>query len=229
MNRASQNALLKTLEEPPPNTFIILITDKVDMFLPTIRSRCQLVRFNTLPYDFVAEKLQQQGCDPSQAQYWARFCQGQLGPAIASAQSNNYAVKCEFVEKLAELDYPTLLLTAQWIIDRAKEHGQALLEANPLATAGQTTRVGQSFFLQVAAETFRSVLRSPVSQFADVDQPETIAHLAQKFFPKACAAAIDATCRAERLIDANVNATLIFESLMLDYLDAAAGVYATAG
>ncbi|MBN1436397.1 MAG: hypothetical protein JW936_04930 [Sedimentisphaerales bacterium] len=229
MNRASQNALLKTLEEPPPNTFIILITDKVDMFLPTIRSRCQLVRFNTLPYDFVAQKLQQHNCPADQAQYWARFCQGQLGPALALAQSDIYAVKCQFVEKLTQLDLPTLLLTAQWIIDTAKKHGEALLKTNPLATTGQTTRIAQAFFLQVAAETFRAVLRLHTGQADLLDQPQLIQCLTQKFSPKAAAAAIDATAHAQRLIDANVNATLIFESLMLDYLDAAAGIYATAG
>src|SRR5690606_31622066 len=43
-----QNAILKTLEEPPAGTIIILITSREEALLPTIRSRCQRVRFDSL-------------------------------------------------------------------------------------------------------------------------------------------------------------------------------------
>jgi len=49
MNKASSNAILKTLEEPPPGTVLILISHKPVMLLPTITSRCQIIRFT--PYD----------------------------------------------------------------------------------------------------------------------------------------------------------------------------------
>src|SRR2546421_9743273 len=45
MNDAATNALLKTLEEPPPTTYLFLITSRPDSLLPTIRSRCQTLRF----------------------------------------------------------------------------------------------------------------------------------------------------------------------------------------
>ena len=48
MKPAAQNALLKTLEEPAGRTLIILLTDQPDALLPTIRSRCQSVRFAPL-------------------------------------------------------------------------------------------------------------------------------------------------------------------------------------
>lgn len=48
MNTNSANSFLKTLEEPPGNAIIILITENADMLLPTIRSRCQLVHFAPL-------------------------------------------------------------------------------------------------------------------------------------------------------------------------------------
>lgn len=47
MNKNAANALLKTLEEPPKDTFIILITHRLSVLLPTIRSRCQIVSFAT--------------------------------------------------------------------------------------------------------------------------------------------------------------------------------------
>lgn len=45
MNKEAANAMLKTLEEPPPNTLIILITNRAHAVLPTIMSRCQILRF----------------------------------------------------------------------------------------------------------------------------------------------------------------------------------------
>src|SRR5439155_23785955 len=49
LNTQAQNAMLKTLEEPLGRTLIILLTDQPDVLLPTIRSRCQLLRFSPLP------------------------------------------------------------------------------------------------------------------------------------------------------------------------------------
>ena len=54
LNAAGQNAMLKTLEEPPEGTVIILVTSSEDRLLPTIRSRCQRIGFGPLPDDAVA-------------------------------------------------------------------------------------------------------------------------------------------------------------------------------
>src|SRR4051794_8192070 len=48
LNVEAQNALLKTLEEPPPASMFVLITDRPDVLLPTVRSRCQRLRFGPL-------------------------------------------------------------------------------------------------------------------------------------------------------------------------------------
>ena len=58
MNRAASNSLLKTLEEPSPNTLIILITSKPELLSATIRSRCQQVTFSTPENDIAMEWLQ---------------------------------------------------------------------------------------------------------------------------------------------------------------------------
>ncbi len=49
MNQEGANALLKTLEEPPSHALILLVCDNPDSLLPTIRSRCQVIRFFPLP------------------------------------------------------------------------------------------------------------------------------------------------------------------------------------
>ncbi|HET9728623.1 MAG TPA: AAA family ATPase, partial [Acidimicrobiia bacterium] len=57
----SANAMLKTLEEPPARTVVVLVTAVPDDLLPTIRSRCQRIDFEPMPDDAVAHALQSEG------------------------------------------------------------------------------------------------------------------------------------------------------------------------
>jgi len=83
MNAASANALLKTLEEPPPGSILILLTPSLDAILPTIRSRCQPITFAPLPDDDVADLLLSLGwaADPQSARETARLAAGSLATA----------------------------------------------------------------------------------------------------------------------------------------------------
>jgi DNA polymerase-3 subunit delta' len=82
MNDEAQNALLKTLEEPPGSACLILVSSAADRLLPTIRSRCQRIPFATLPSAFVQEKLAAAGMDAAQARTLSGLSQGRLGPAL---------------------------------------------------------------------------------------------------------------------------------------------------
>src|SRR3989304_3301349 len=75
LNAEGANALLKTLEEPPPRSVLILIGTSPAKQLPTIRSRCQLVRFQALPVEVVAELLESKGlaADASEARRLAQY------------------------------------------------------------------------------------------------------------------------------------------------------------
>lgn len=57
MKKESANAMLKTLEEPPPGTLLLLCTSRPHAVLPTILSRCQMVRFAALPPDVIRSEL----------------------------------------------------------------------------------------------------------------------------------------------------------------------------
>src|SRR5919107_1415993 len=76
MNDEAANALLKTLEEPPPYVVLVLLTDNPSQVLPTIISRCQPVRFDPLPASQLAERLQARGIDPETAVAYARLSLG---------------------------------------------------------------------------------------------------------------------------------------------------------
>ncbi len=82
MNDEAQNALLKTLEEPPGTAVLVLLTTAASRLLPTIRSRCQEVPFGLLPAEFVATELTTRLQLKSEvAQTLARLSDGRLGVA----------------------------------------------------------------------------------------------------------------------------------------------------
>ena len=75
---SAANALLKTLEEPPPRTYFILTSTRGGELLPTIRSRVQRIRFGPLPEDALCTILVREGHDPKVAEGVARDAQGSL-------------------------------------------------------------------------------------------------------------------------------------------------------
>ena len=83
MNEEAQNALLKTLEEPPGTACLILVTSSSARLLPTIRSRCQCVPFGLLPTDFVLHELESRAkLSPADSRALATLSDGRLGVAL---------------------------------------------------------------------------------------------------------------------------------------------------
>ena len=79
----SANALLKILEEPPPNTTLILVTDKKNQLLPTILSRCQHIDFPPLTKETIKETLLKNDIDNESAELIAEISQGNMRMALA--------------------------------------------------------------------------------------------------------------------------------------------------
>jgi DNA polymerase-3 subunit delta' len=79
----AQNALLKTLEEPPPASTFVLVTARPDMLLPTVLSRCQRVRFGRLaPGDVAAVLMRDHGFAETDAYAAAALSDGSIGAAL---------------------------------------------------------------------------------------------------------------------------------------------------
>ena len=82
MTSEAANALLKTLEEPPPRSSILLVTSKYHSLLPTVRSRCQVIRLQTVDrdtvYRFMVEAEQR---EESEADLIASLCEGRIAQA----------------------------------------------------------------------------------------------------------------------------------------------------
>jgi DNA polymerase-3 subunit delta' len=84
MNEAASNALLKTLEEPPPGSHLILTTTNPTALLATIRSRCQIIRFAPIASEEVEKFLiEQKNLSSEDARLLARTAQGSIGRALA--------------------------------------------------------------------------------------------------------------------------------------------------
>ena len=78
MNDESQNALLKTLEEPASFAHFVLVSSAPGRLLPTILSRCQPVRFGPVPPARIAELLEAEGVEPRTALACARLAGGNV-------------------------------------------------------------------------------------------------------------------------------------------------------
>ncbi|MCX5770220.1 MAG: DNA polymerase III subunit delta' [Candidatus Hydrogenedentes bacterium] len=103
MGIPAQNKFLKTLEEPAGNSVFILISEKPDQLLPTIRSRCQRVRFGSLRPETVKQLLLQVRDLPDDvAESIAAVSQGQMSRALDLVDSDKRPVVLDIVEKLAD-------------------------------------------------------------------------------------------------------------------------------
>lgn len=91
MTEAAQNALLKTIEEPPEYGVVILLTNNIGELLPTIRSRCLTMEFRPLSTAVVEAFLREQCQVPDYlAKASAAFAQGNLGKAMRYARSEDF-------------------------------------------------------------------------------------------------------------------------------------------
>ena len=222
MSTEAQNALLKTLEEPPPSTFLILLSSQPQRFLATIQSRCQSVRFVPLAREFVRKKLIETGVSEEEAEYWADFSGGRLGVGMRLARLGMYERKCIIINKLANLSYTVALELAGDLVESAKYYAQKFLKENPEYSSSDAERRGQFHCLEILAHAFsQSLHMSSRSEGCEVhlsDQVESIRKISIRYGALGSGQAVRATCRARGFFGANVNATLIFESLMLEYL-----------
>jgi DNA polymerase-3 subunit delta' len=117
MNAAAQNALLKTLEEPPAKSLIILIAPNGGGLLPTVRSRCLRLSFAPLPCAEVAAFLQaKHRVKAEEAVFLAAMATGSIGVALSLDQEGLIEKRKTWTEMLGSLkpgDYQAAVVTAE--------------------------------------------------------------------------------------------------------------------
>ena len=139
LNPASQNALLKTLEEPPPSSHLILVTPAFRSLLPTVRSRCQALRFRPLAASVVRRQLKSHGLDSGEVNLRAALAPGSLGDAIDLELDQYRRLRTAVAAALRAAQHGgrELVAAAEMLIGSAKEE-------RPIDAAAQALRAGRA-------------------------------------------------------------------------------------
>jgi DNA polymerase-3 subunit delta' len=151
-NDASANSFLKTLEEPPPGSLLILLATGTDRQLPTILSRCQVVRFTPLGPDDLNVVLAEQGIeDAARRDRLVRLAGGSVARALALNDDSFCELRQKLVTGLTSPRPNCTVLAREW---------QHFYEEAGKDTAAQRLRV--SLVIRFLVETVQQALRLSV-------------------------------------------------------------------
>lgn len=226
VNNASQNALLKVLEEPPKHCVIILLCSRLEKMLATTQSRCQTIRFGPIDDGRITEKLVEMGVPEAQALYWARFSEGSLGQAIEWAglelkEGSCYQIKSELVTRLAKHTLGDSIEIAEWMLNSAKSISDAWEKAAGQTSKADIKRRALKGVIRMIIAVFQDVMRVNVEpndqSIVNLDQRPQINYLAERLTSEQAADRIAKAYENIGWIDASVNEKLILEELLLNY------------
>lgn len=129
MTPSAQNALLKTLESPPGDAVLILLTDAPSALLPTILSRCQSLRFNGLTRAQCEQALRRRGIPAERAAALAEVSQGSVGRALEIDVDEGYfALRQRVLDSLGALAGPETVAGAAQLLADDRDRAAAVLE-----------------------------------------------------------------------------------------------------
>lgn len=141
LNEESQNAMLKTLEEPPAHAHLILLSSETEAVLPTVASRCQTIELEPLPQEVIEAELQDVA-PPEQTRSAARLSRGDLNTARLLATGRGQRIR-ENVEAMMAAVIEDRLENSPWlaVLNLAKETGDQAGE-RVAAELGGEVKVG---------------------------------------------------------------------------------------
>ena len=203
MTVQAQNAILKTIEEPPEYAVIFLLTENADSLLATIRSRCVILKLRNIKDKLVKKYLMEQMQIPDyQADLCAAFAQGNIGRAIMLAKSEHFnEIKEEAIQLLKYIDEMEL----SEIVSAIKEINKYKLEVTD--------------YLDIITIWYRDVLlykaTKDVGGLVFGDQLKFIKEKAAKSSYEGLETILESIEKAKARIKANVNFDLLMELLLL--------------
>lgn len=208
LNEEGANCLLKTLEEPPPQSVLILIGTSIDRQLPTIRSRAQIIRFQPLAPEALAKLLVEQGvvADAGEARRIAAFSEGSLTRAGELSDPAMWSFRGKLLERLAEpqLDGVGLAKFVSAFVDEAGK------DAPP-------RRARARLVVGFAVEFYRQIWRALSGAPASADDRELRTRVEQaaarwRAGPETAGACADRSLEALSQIDRNANQAVWIEA-----------------
>jgi len=201
-SEGAANALLKTLEEAPEYAILILTADSPEVLLPTITSRCEVLRLRPLPIEAIESYLRQHGAENEQAHLIAHVSSGRPGYALQLLKDES---ALEFrAERLANLGQ---LLSSTRV--QKFEYAEKLTKDKEAMR--QTLLIWLSYWRDVLLQV--SGAKAPI---ANIDQSETIASLTSRLELERARQVVSELELALKRLDRNVNPRLLAEALLLD-------------
>jgi DNA polymerase III subunit delta' len=206
LNDESANCFLKTLEEPPPRSVLVLIGSSPDRQLPTIKSRCQLVRFAPLPVPQVQAILRVHGVAATQAERLARLSGGSAGLAVALADSDLSTFRRTFLNGLAQTPLDSVGLSEQCM---------TFIQAAGKETAAQRKRA--HLVLQLLIDFLEDALALSVGRPAlrtDAEDRAVLDKIVARLGPEQVVAVLERCLEGDTQIDRRVQLELLVEALL---------------
>ena len=207
MSPEAANALLKTLEEPPPDVLLILLTADLDSLLPTVISRCMQLDLRPLPISEATQLLQDEySMAAPEAEQFARLSRGCIGWAIQAVQDPEPAAALhQRLERIASVCEGDL--------------GHRFSYADDLARRFQRGRAAGREELYLWLRWWRDVLlilQGQTDQVVHTTWQETLERLASSASPTEVVRWIHVITGTLDALDQNVNARLALEVMMLE-------------
>lgn len=206
-NAASANAFLKALEEPPPGVVLFLVATGTDRQLPTILSRCQVVRFGPLSPSDLSAVLAEQGVeDAARRDRLARLAGGSVSRALALDDDSIWKVREELVAGLTaeRPDFPKLAgVWSKFVEDAGKD------------TAAQRTRasVVVGFLIDAARQALRLALGADAAG-TDPAEEARLRAFATRHGPDRLLELVEACVEADYRVERRVQLILVIESVL---------------
>lgn len=203
MNTQAQNAILKTLEEPPAYAVILLLTSNINAFLPTILSRCVVLNMKPVPDEKVRRFLMEHIQVPDyKADICVAFARGNIGKAKALASSEDFEnVKNEALSLLKYIQDMEL----NEVVAAIKKINEYKMEIND--------------YFDIMSIWYRDVLLFKATKDANHlvfrEELGALRKCAQRSSYEGIEIVINALSTAKRRLDANVNFDLVMELLFL--------------
>ena len=203
MTPAAQNALLKTLEEPPSYAVIILLADGTSAFLPTIMSRCVTLPLRPVPEKAVEKCLIERfGADENRARLCARFSGGSIGRAAQLLEN----------EKFAALRQKTIAFMRE--IDN-KDAAEIAVFARETAADNETQDM-IDFVLTWNRDLMVCRSTKSTENLIFTDEVQYIIKAASALSWSSLQSISEAVFRARRRLFSNVNAELTLQMMLLE-------------
>lgn len=193
---------MKTLEEPPENTFIFIATANAESLLQTVRSRCEILRIGGMEKEKIFDALCSRGIDEKNARFASGICGGQLSKAVAVAEDKKFIDTARFaVDFFARLK--NTKKTPPFIAELNKRKDSALL------------------FYEMAELIMRDA--AAISCGLETALPdefkEQLEVIAADYSPEAAASAVGHIEYAKRRTDSGGNFAVVADELVLKILE----------